>query len=105
MSDTLLLIIVPVVALGGLAGVAYWLERRSKKKGPIANLELPNEPPMGPVGKTLLWASRILIVLMVISVIACFAFKMFWLIWISGGCIVLGLVAGRVGRVARLTGK
>ena len=105
MNDTLLLIIVPVVALGGLAGMAYWLQRRARKNGAIANLVLPTVKPLCPVGRSLLWVTRILVAIMIISVIAYFVFGSLWIIWIAFGSVALRLIVGWVGRFVRLTGK
>ncbi len=105
MNDTLLLIIVPLAALGGLAGIAYWLQRRSKKKGAIANFELPTRPPLGPTGRLLRKGWRGLIALMFISVVAYFIFGQLWMIWVTFGCIGLGLVATWFYRIVQWTGK
>ncbi len=105
MNDTLPLIIVPVIALGTLAGAAYLLQRRSRKKGPIANFELPKPLPPGPTGRILIWGLRALIALMFISIIAYFIFGKLWIVWITFGCIVLGLAAAWFFRIVRLVGK
>ena len=61
MSDTLFIILVLFVAIGGLVGVAYFLDKRGKKSKPIR----PPLPEPGPTGRVLLWIARILVVIMV----------------------------------------
>ena len=101
MSDTLTLILVPVVLIGGLVAVAYLLDKRGKKSGPVG----PTLPPPGAIGNILLWAARILVILMVLSIIGAFVFRSLPLAWLTGSFLLLYIVDGTIYRFVRLTGK
>ncbi len=101
MSDSLFIIVVMVVAIGGLVGVAYLLERRSKKSRPIG----PALPEPSRTGNILFWITRILVAGMVLSIIGFFIYKSQIFLWIAAGFIGLGLLNGLISRVVRLTGK
>ena len=97
MDDVTLILVVLAAAVGGLAGVAYWLDRR-RKPPPVKN-------PAGPLGRALLWAIRILVGLMVISVIAFFASSSLVFLYVAAGCLVIYLIVGRIYQAIRLAGK
>ena len=101
MNDVTLIVTVLVIAIGGLAGVAYLLDRRRKASGAVG----PQLPEPGPVGRVLLWVIRGLVVVMILSIIGVLAFGMITLLWVTAGCLVLYLVIGRVFQIVRLSGK
>jgi len=101
MSDKLILILVPVVLIGGLVGVAYLLDKRGKKSEPIG----PTLPPPGPIGKILLWIARVLVILMVLSIIGALAFRSLPLAWLTGSFLLMYIIDGTIYRFVRLTGK
>ena len=101
MSDTLFIILVLFVAIGGLVGVAYFLDKRGKKSKPIR----PPLPEPGPTGRVLLWIARILVVIMVLSIIGAFVFSSLLLAWLTASCLFLYIVDGIIYRVVRMTGK
>lgn len=101
MSDTFILILVPVVLIGGLVGAAYFLDNRGRKSSPVETVF----PPPGPIGKILLWMVRILVVLMVLSIIGAFVFQSMALVWFTGACIGLYVAIGVIHRFVRFAGK
>jgi hypothetical protein len=101
MNDTLFIILVLFVAIGGLVSVAYFLDKRGKKSKPID----PPLPELGPTGKTLLWIAGILVAITVLSIIGAFVFSSLPLAWLSASCMVLYIVDGIIYRAVRLKGK
>jgi len=100
MSDLLLIIPVLVVAIGGLIGVAYVLDKRGQK-----NRAGPALPEPGPSGRILLWLARILVVIMVLSIIGAIAFRSLPLVGLTISCLFFYILIGLIYRVVRLTGK
>ena len=100
MSDRILLIIVPAVALGGLVGIAYLLDQRTKKNQPVG----PKLPEPGPLGRSLLWITRALVVIMLLSIIGAFVFKSLALAGVTAGCLALYIINGLIFRAIRLSG-
>ena len=100
MNDIALIVVVLAVAIGGLAGVAYLLERRRKVSGAIG----PELPKLGPTGNVLLWVIRGLVVVMVLSIIGAFTYDMS-LAWVAVGSLVVYIIIGRVFQIIRLAGK
>jgi hypothetical protein len=101
MSDALFVVIVLVVALGGLAAAAYLIEKRSKK----SPSKVPLMPEPGPVGRVLFWVTRVLVVFLVLCAVGAFVFKSLALVWVAFGLILLGVVIGRIYHGVRLFGK
>lgn len=101
MSDTLMLILVPVVLIGGLVAAAYFLDNRGGKSRP-AEIVLPAP---GPISNILLWIVRILVVVMVLSIIGAFVLRSMSLVWFTGTCIGVYVVIGLIYRFVRLAGK
>jgi hypothetical protein len=101
MSDTFILILVPVVLIAGLVGAAYFLDQRGRKSRSAE----PVLPAPGPIGNIILWVVRLLVVLMVLSIIGAFVFRSMALVWFTGGCIGLYVVIGVIHRFVRLAGK
>ncbi len=101
MSDSLFIILILVIAIGGLVAAAYLLDKRGKKSKPIG----PSLPKPGPVGKVFLWIARILVALMVLSIIGAFVFRSLPLTWFTGGCLALYILDGIIYRIVLLTGK
>jgi hypothetical protein len=105
MNDAALTILVLVVAMAGPAGVACLLDRR-RKSGQKNLLGLPDfGRPLGPVGRGVLWAIRVLVVVMVLSFIGFFAFSPFTFLYVAAVCLVIYLVIARISQIARLSGK
>jgi hypothetical protein len=105
-SETFLSIALVIVLLLGLAGAAYFLQKRSKQSGPIGGPEFQiKHPAPGPITKTLTYISRGLLVVMVLSTIGGFLFSSMILFYIAGGCLLLGLILGQVHRIAIWSGK
>jgi hypothetical protein len=101
MNDTMVIIVTAIVGVGGLVGVAYLLDRKRAKSGPIG----PTLPAIGPVGIALLWVARVLVVLMVLSIVGAFALQSITLAWFTAFCLVLYIVAGTIYRIVRISGK
>jgi hypothetical protein len=101
MDDLTYSIAVLVVLIGGLVGVAHWLDRRRKAAGSLG----PALPPLGPVGRVLLWLIWALVAGMVLALISAFVLGMPPLIWVSVGCLVLYLIVMWLFQVVRLAGK
>jgi hypothetical protein len=101
MSDTLLFILVPVILIGGLVGVAYFLDQRGRKSRPAETVL----PAPGPIGNILLWIVRILVVLMILSIIGAFVFRSMSLVRLTGSGIGLYILIGLIYRFVRLAGK
>jgi hypothetical protein len=105
MNDTALTIGILVVAIGGLAAIAYLIDRR-RKSGQENLLGLPDlGRPLGPVGRGLLWAIRGLVVAMVLSFTGFFVFSSLTYLYVAAACLVLYLVLGRILQIVRLSGK
>ena len=100
-EDVLLIIIVFVLGVGGLLGIAYTLDLRRQKHGPIG----PALPRLGHMGRGLLWAARILVALMVFSITGAYVLRAALLVWLTAGFLALYVVDGLAYRVVRLIGK
>jgi hypothetical protein len=100
-NDVALIVAVLVVAIGGLAGVAYLLDRRRQASGAVG----PEIPPPGPIGRALLWTVRALVVIMVLSLVGFFVSRVMALVWVAAGCLLAYLVVGGVYRIVRLAGR
>ncbi len=101
MTDSQLVILVLLFAIGGLIAVAYLLDQRRKKSGEIG----PELPALGPVGKSLLWIARFLVAGMVLSIIAAIALGSLQLAYLTGGLLGLYIIDGVIFRIVKLTGK
>ncbi len=101
MNDATLIVLVLVAAIGGLAGVAYLLDRRRSRAEPPAS-ELPAP---GPIARVLLWVVRLLVAVMVVSVIGFFVLRSLTPIWFAAGALIAYAIVGRLYQVARLTGR
>ncbi len=101
LEDALFVLAVIIVAVGGLVGIAYSLDVRRERHGPIG----PRLPPPGTVGRTLWWAARVLAGLMLLSVLLAHVLHRPVLAWIGIGCLALFFIDHVLYRVIRLTGK
>ena len=101
MSNSLVIILVVVIGIGSLVAVAFFLDQRRKKSGPVG----PAWPPLGPFGKLLLWIARILVGLMVLSIIGAFVFRSLILVLVTAFSLALYLVVGFVYRIVRAAGR
>ena len=101
MSETDIGLVIAVTGLAGLFGVAYFLDRRRKRSGPIG----PELSKAGPLATTLLWIVRLLVVMMVASVIAFFLLRSLTPIWITLALLLAYVIVGRLYQIARLGGK
>jgi hypothetical protein len=100
-SDIALIVIVLVIAIGGLVGVAFLLDRRRKRSGAIG-AELP-EP--GPAGRAFVWILRLIVAAMLLSVIAGVILRDALWIWIALGILLLYSVARLLLGIIRVAGK
>jgi hypothetical protein len=100
-NDVLLIIVVLAVAIGGLVGVAYLLQRRSRASGAVG----PELPRLGPLGKTLLWIIRGLVAIMVLAIVGVFVLQSIYPVWVAGGALLGYLVVRAVFPVVRAAGK
>jgi hypothetical protein len=100
MSNLFLIIFVLVIGLGGLFGVAWFLDRRGRKAREAQLLPKP-----GPIGRILLWIARILILLCILSVIGAFLFQSKELVWFAGDCLMLYIVDGILYRIFLASGR
>jgi hypothetical protein len=104
--DTLVSIFIIIVLLCGLAGIAYFLEKRSKQKGPIGGAVIQAElPPPGPLYKISVYSIRILTALMVLSIIVFVITNSKTSLWIGLAFLGLYFIAVWTRRIARLSGK
>lgn len=104
--DTLVSIFIIIVFLGGLAGIAYLLEKRSKRKGPLLGVDIEKDlPPPGRLYKISHIITRVLIVFMVLSLIVYFFTKSLVPVWVALAFLGLALLVGWVRRIAGFTGK
>jgi len=101
MENATFTIAVVALAVGGLLGVAYSLDVRRERHGPIG----PELPPPGAVGHGLWWAGRILLAMMLVSVAAAYFLRLPDLAWLAVGCAALFLLDHLIFQVIRLTGK
>jgi len=101
MSDTLFIILVLLVAAGGVLGVAYMMDKRDKKSKPVDH----PLPELGPIGRMLLWGGRVFIVLAVLSVIGAFVFNSLPFVGLAASCIALYILSGIIYRIVRPTGR
>ena len=101
MEDIPFTVAVLLLAVGGILGVAYSLDARRKKHGPLG----PALPRCGHLGRGLLWGTRILVVFMVLSTLGAYLFRSLTWLWITLGCLVLFVLDELALRVVRLTGK
>ncbi len=105
-SDTNVAIASVIILLVGLVAAAYFLQKRSKRHGPIGGPEFQIQtPPPGPITKTLIYISRGLIVVMALSVIGGFIFNSMALFFIAGGCLVLAYILAQARRITKWSGK
>ena len=101
MSDIALIVIVLVIAIGGLVGVAFLLDRRRKRSGAIG----PELPERGPAGRVFVWILRLIVAAMLLSVIAGVILRDALWIWIALGLLFLYSVARLLLGIIRVAGK
>jgi len=101
MSDTLLIILVCVFAIGGLVSVACILDKRSKQSEPAGY----SKPEPGSIAKILLWIARMLIALTILSIIGAFAYRSLFLAQLAGSLLFLNIIDGILYRVVLSVGK
>jgi hypothetical protein len=101
MDDAPFAIAVAFMALAGVLGIAYSLDARRQRRGPVG-LQLP---PPGRVGRSLWWGARILVALMMLSISGAYIFREPAMAWLALGCAVVFLADHLIYRVVRLTGK
>jgi len=90
-----------VLAVGGLLGVAYSLDVRRVRHGPIG----PKLPPAGAIGRACWWAARILVGMMLLSVALAWLLRLPDIAWLAVACLALFFIDHVIYRVIRLTGK
>ncbi len=100
-EDALFALAVILLSIGGLVGIAYSLDVRRRRHGPIG----PKLPPPGPAGRALWWAARILAGIMALAVALAYALHIPDLAWLAVGCLALFFADHLIYRVIRLTGK
>jgi hypothetical protein len=100
-EDALFALAVILAAIGGLIGIAYSLDVRREKHGPIG----PRLRPPGAVGRACWWIARVLAVLMLLSVLLAYALHVPELAWAALGLLALFFIDHVLYRVIRLTGK
>ncbi len=100
-EDALFVLAVILAAIGGLIGIAYSLDVRRVRHGPIG----PKLPPPGIIGRTCWWIARVLAVTMLLSVLFAYILHLPTLAWVAVGCLALFFVDHLIYRVIRLTGK
>ena len=101
MENALFAMAVVVLAVGGLLGVAYSLDVRRERHGPLG----PKLPPPGAIGRACWWAARILVGMMLLSVALAYMLQLPDIAWLAVGCVVLFFIDHVIYRVIRLTGK
>src|SRR5512143_562189 len=101
MENALFAIAVVVLAVGGLLGIAYSLDVRRERHGPLG----PKLPPPGAIGRACWWAARILVGMMLLSVALAYILHLPDIAWLAVGGLALFFVDHVIYRVIRLTGK
>src|SRR5262245_35617756 len=106
MNETTLSIIVVIIMLIGLAGAAYFLDRRNRTHGPIGGPAMQvTIPKPGPWARTLMIVGRISLIAMIASIIGAYIFHTMTFVWVALGLLGFILVIGQVLRFVRLLGK
>ncbi len=100
-EDALFALAVIMAAIGGLIGIAYSLDVRREKHGPIG----PRLPPPGAIGRTCWWIARILAAMMLLSVALAYLLHLPALAWVALGLLAPFFVDHVIYRLIRLTGK
>src|SRR5688572_20683373 len=93
-------IVAAVLVIGALVGVAFYLDRRRAKKGPIGPVET-----LGPYGKLTLLAIRIVEIGMLVAIVGAGVFRVSWLSWVLLGCVALYIVLAQIHSFLRVIGK
>src|SRR5512142_111848 len=101
LEDALFALAVILVGIGGLIGIAYSLDVRRLRHGPLG----PRLPPPGAVGRACWWVARILAGLMLISVVLAHVLRLPALAWIALGGLALFFIDHVIYRLIRLTGR
>ncbi len=101
LEDALFALAVILAGISGLIGIAYSLDVRRARHGPLG----PRLPPPGAVGRTCWWLARILTALMLLSVVLAYVLRLPALAWVAIGCLALFVVDHVIYRLIRLTGK
>jgi hypothetical protein len=81
----------------------YFLDRRSKTKGPVGDMSL--FPPPGPITQQLFLVLKILLGVEFLLLVGAFVLRNMAVIWIAGGAFVILLAVSYAERLARLSGK
>ncbi len=100
-EDSLFVLAVILVGVGGLIGIAYSLDVRRARHGPLG----PALPRPGALGRTLWWTARLLAGVMLLSVALAYVLHLPNLAWIALGCLALFFIDHVIYRLIRLTGK
>jgi len=106
LDETTIGLVVGAIALGGLFGTAFLLQRRARSRGPIGGPSINQRlPPQGPVGRVLFVASRLLIGGMILAILGTFLFRTITLAWVAAALLLLGLVIGFARQFVDVLGK
>ncbi len=98
MIDGFLIIVVVLIAIGGIAGVAYLLDKRGKNAD-----QTPPKP--GPIARVFWWIARILVVLMVLSIIGAIKNASIPLASLTGTLLGVYIFNGIIYRILLANGK
>ncbi len=100
MSDTLTASLFFVIGMAAILGIAYLLDRRR-----VAQTigRLPH--PLGPAGRILLWTSRLLVAVMLLSMVGAWFLRSLPLAWLAGISTLLGLINGFIPEAVREVGQ
>ncbi len=98
MDSIVYIVIILAIATGLIAPIVYVLRKRSKSIKPV-DTPLTHLSEIGLFGKVLVWAARILIVLMVLSIIGAFAFRSMALVSLTATCLGLYIFSGIIYRI------
>ncbi len=86
-----------------LFALLYFLDRRSKTKGPVGDMRL--FPPPGPITQRLFLILKILLGVEILLLVGAFVLGNMAIIWVAGGTFVIVLAVAYSERIARLSGK
>ena len=101
MNDLIILWAAVGLGIGGVLGVAYSLDVRRKRHGPIG----PNLHRPGRWGRALWWGARLVTALMLLSVIGAYLWQAPALAWVAAGSFILFVADHTAYCIARLIGK
>ena len=98
MSDVMYFITVLVIAAIFIFGVAYLMDQR--RRGATSKIQLP----LGRISQILLWASRGILVIIILALVGSFIFIEIFYAKLAGNFLLAYIVSGFAFQIARRKG-